>query len=81
MKIKNVFSIIFGGQKIETKVLTKQSSLEYLLLKDLNKLYYVHKVRTKETVLIGTVDDAESLILYTINSELDEVKKLFIQQK
>lgn len=73
MKTKKEQIIIFD----EKKILEKQSNSEYLLLKDNNKMYYLYKTRTKETVLIGNNDAAELFILYGLNENKEEVKSYF----
>jgi hypothetical protein len=76
--IKSEQTVIFGEKKVETKLLRKQSGLNYLLLKDENKQYYIHRLRDKKTVLIGSNNEAEEFILYGLNGNRDEVKQLFI---
>lgn len=79
--IKSEQTVIFGEKKIKAKLLRKQSGLNYLLLKDESKQYYIHRLKDKRTVLIGSNDEAEAFILYGLNDNISEVKQLFIQQK
>jgi hypothetical protein len=81
MKTKSDQIISFNEKKIETKLLRKQSGLNYLLLKDENKQYYIHRLKDQKTVLVGSNDEAEAFILYGLNDNISEVKQLFIQQK
>lgn len=81
MKTKSDQIINFNEKKIETKLLRKQSGVDYLLLKDESMQYYIYRLKDKKAVLVGCKDKAEEFILYGLYDNRDEVKQLFIQQK
>ena len=73
-KIKNITSLKNVGEVI---TLQRQSNSKYLLVKDLNLIYYLVRLKDNKVVEVGDKEEAEDLILYTVNECASEVKQLF----